>query len=126
MILVVLEDASGGEEHVVDAQHLTHIRHDKSADDVGADGLDAVVLAPVHVGAAGHTRGVEDVGRLILLDLAHKGLAIVCAALSVLEGLALLSQKLTELSADPTGAAKYEVAITRHVLKLRRWFLKSK
>lgn len=52
---------------------VAHVGEGQAADQVGADRLDLVVLAPVHVGAPGDAGGVEDVRGLVLLSFGVVG-----------------------------------------------------
>lgn len=105
MIRIVLEDASSGIIDQNQASLPADVSESESPDDVGADGLDLVGLAPVDVGAAGDTGGVEDVSGIDSGDVGLEGGAVLETAGAVDEAEALGLAELAEEAANPAGAA---------------------
>mmetsp|Transcript_10106 Transcript_10106/g.43013 ORF Transcript_10106/g.43013 Transcript_10106/m.43013 type:complete len:333 (-) Transcript_10106:1150-2148(-) len=108
VLVVVLVDAPGGEVgdvHVVEERDVAQVQ---DPDDVRADGLRLVVLAPVHVGAAGDARGAQDVRALRALDVIDDRLAVLQARAAERPLVALFRKQLPELAADPAGAPVHE------------------
>lgn len=102
---IVLEDAAGG---VVDEDQPllpAHVSQRQRADDVGADRLHLVRLAPVDVGAAGDAGGVEDVGGLDGGDVGLEGCPVLEPARAVDVDDVLGVAELAEEAANPAGAA---------------------
>lgn len=102
---VVLEDAPRGVVDEHEAPGAADVGERERAADVGADGLDAVGLAPVDVGAAGDARGIEDVGGRDLVDVGLELGAVLEPAGAVGEGDALRGAELAEEAPNPAGAA---------------------
>lgn len=102
---VVFEDAAGGVVDEDEAFLPAYIGERERADNIGADGLDLVRLAPVDVGAAGDAGGVEDVSRLDGGDVGLEVDPVLEAArpVDVVDALGLA--ELAEQAAYPAGAA---------------------
>lgn len=101
---VVLEDASGGVVDEDEAFLPADVGERERADDIGADGLDLVGLAPVDVGAAGDAGGVEDVGGLGGGDVGLEVGPVLEAARAVDVVDVLGLAELAEEAANPAGA----------------------
>mmetsp|Transcript_45931 Transcript_45931/g.143731 ORF Transcript_45931/g.143731 Transcript_45931/m.143731 type:complete len:257 (-) Transcript_45931:406-1176(-) len=114
-LVIVLEDAARRVEGHVDAAAGAAVGAVERADDVGADGLLLVVLAPVHVRAARHARRAEHVRRLLAVELRLEGLAVLQAHLAHHEVLALLREHGDEHAAEPARAAEEEELLGRRV-----------
>jgi hypothetical protein len=105
VLLVVLKDATSGEESVVDiflmyshvrgraagevAHLLSDISNSQRADHIGSDGFKAVILAPIDIGATSDTSSIEDMGWVIFLHFCNHSLAVVSSTLSKIESLPL-------------------------------------
>lgn len=105
MARIVLEDASRGVVNEHEPPCAADVCERERAADVGADGLDAMRLAPVDVGAAGDARGIEHVCGGDLVDVGLELGAVLEAAGAVGEGDALRGAELAEEAPDPAGAA---------------------
>lgn len=105
MLGIVLEDAAGGVVDEDEALLPADVGEGEGADDVGADGLDLVGLAPVDVGASGDAGGVEDVGGVDGGDVGLEGGAVLEAAGAVDVVDLLGVAELAEEAANPAGAA---------------------
>ena len=77
----------------------------ENADDIRANGLHLVVLAPVDVGSTGDARGVEDVRALGALDVFLDAHAVQQVRAAVAPVVAELREELAEFAADPARAA---------------------
>lgn len=75
--IIILKDAASSVQEVVDALLVANVSHIQGANDVTADSLVLVILAPVHVGATSHTSSIKHVGGLILLNLSLNILSVI-------------------------------------------------
>lgn len=117
---VVLEDAARGVVDEHEAAGAADVGERKRAADVGADGLGAVGLAPVDVGAAGDPRGIEHVGGRDLVDVGLELGAVLEAPGAVGEGDAPRGAELAEQAPDPPGPAVDEELVRLRLRGLRR------
>jgi hypothetical protein len=115
--VVVLEDAPGGVVDEDEAAAAADVGERERADDVGADGLGAVRLAPVNVGAAGDARGVEHVRRGRGVDVGLELGAVLEPAGGVGEGDPLRGAELAQQAPDPARAAVDEELERRRGLR---------
>jgi hypothetical protein len=99
----------------VQAARLARIQQRERADEVHADHLVLVVLAPVHVRPPGQPGAVEDVRRLDRVDLRRHLLDLLQPRLGHDRLVALGAQQRHHLLANPAGlAAKDEHLHRRH------------
>lgn len=103
--LVVLVDAASGEDGAMDAVDIAAIGEVQGADDIGPHRGLLVVFAPVHVGAAGTSGGVEDVGRADSGKFGQHSHAILHPDGGRVDLLALVLEELLEMSGDPAIAS---------------------
>ena len=82
---VIHEDATCGVDGAVDAPLQTQIGKIQSSNDVGTDGFGLVGLAPVNVGTPGDSCGVENVSRLVLVELLGYRFAVLETAVGSLD-----------------------------------------
>lgn len=102
---VILEDATGGvidEEKTVFAAHVSE---SESPDDVGSDGFNFVGLAPVDVGPARDTSGVEDVRGLGLRYVGYERGPVLETTGGIMEGDTLDPAEGAEEAPNPARAA---------------------
>jgi hypothetical protein len=102
---IVLEDTPSGVVDQHQAFLSAHVGQGQSSDDIGPDGLDLVGLAPVHVGSAGDSGGVEDVGGLHGRQVGDERRAVLETAGAVREVYALGLAEPPKHAAYPAGAA---------------------
>ena len=105
MRVVVLVDATGGKVGDVDVVLEGDVAKLENADDVRANGLHLVVLAPVDVGSSGDARGVEDVRALGALDVVLDAHAVLQARAAVAPVVTEFREEFAEFTADPARAA---------------------
>lgn len=105
---IVLENAAGGVINENQPSLAAHIGQAQGSDHIGSNGLDLMRLAPVDVGAAGYTGGVEDVGRLHGGDVGLEGGAVLEATGPIRKIDSLLFAELAEQTANPAGPAVYQ------------------
>ena len=105
MCLVVLERAPRGKECQVEAAIATEIGECEGPDDVGPNGLDAVVFAPIHVRPARQTRRAYDAIRRVLVELALDVFAILHSGGGEDDVVAALAQEPGGPVANPASAA---------------------
>lgn len=129
---VVLENAAGGVVNEHEAAVPAQVGEGQGPYDVGPDSLDLMRFAPVDVGAAGDSGGVEDVGGLDGGDVGFEGAAVLEAAGAVLEanalGLAYLAEKAANparLAVDqklelPVGGGRCTVGWKTHEVRMRK------
>lgn len=79
-LIVVVEDAASSVVRHVNVLAVADIGEGEAPDDVGADGLNLVVLTPVHVGAACYAGAVEHMGGLDALDVGEDALTVLQAS----------------------------------------------
>lgn len=103
--VVVLEDAPGGVVDEHEAAAAADVGEGERADDVGADGLDAVGLAPIDVGATRDAGGVEHVRGRGGVDVGLQLRAVLEPAGAVREGDPLRGAELAQQAPDPARAA---------------------
>ena len=104
VILIVLEDASGG---VVDEQDpilAAHVGEREGPSHVGPYGLGLVRLAPVHVGPARHAGRVEHVGGLRLRYVLLQRGPVLQAARPVREVDPLGPAQVAQQAPNPSGS----------------------
>ena len=104
VLLIVCVDASGGENGQVDLLEETAIGQVQGADDIAADGILLVVLAPIDVGATSAASTVENVGWLNSLELGNNSLAVLHADSGGSNGLALALKESLEMTSNPSCA----------------------
>jgi len=75
-VIVVVENATSAKVSHVDILKLANIRKIEASDDVGANSLNLVGFTPINVGATSNTGSVQDVSRLVLLNISKDGSAI--------------------------------------------------
>mmetsp|Transcript_21054 Transcript_21054/g.49952 ORF Transcript_21054/g.49952 Transcript_21054/m.49952 type:complete len:376 (-) Transcript_21054:59-1186(-) len=104
LLVVVDEDAPGRVDGAVDATFEAQIGEVESPDDVRTDRLRLVRLAPVDVGTSGDPRGVQNVRRLVLVELRRDRLAVLEAAVGGLDlDAVFLSDHVHHEPSDPSG-----------------------
>lgn len=111
---VVLEDAARGVVDEQDPSAPADVGERERAHDVGADGLGAVRLAPVDVGAARDARGVEHVGGRGGVDVGLELGAVLEPAGAVGEGDPARGAEAAQQPPDPARAAVDEELERRH------------
>lgn len=109
VLLIVCVDASGGENGQVDLLEETAIGQVQGADDIAADGILLVVLAPIDVGATSAASTVENVGWLNSLELGNDSLTVLHADSGGSNGLALALEESLEMTGNPSCATPDEV-----------------
>lgn len=119
VLLIVLVDASGRKDGAVNTSLGALIGQRQSANDVGANRLLLVVLAPVNVGSASAARGVEDVRGLDLVEHLGDTGDIFHADSGAGNLLALLLEELLEVASHPALAAPDEEAVGRRTVGSR-------
>ena len=102
---IVLEDATGGVVEEEEAVVAADIGESEGSDDVGSDGLHLVGLAPVDVGPARDSGGVEYVGGLDLGYVLFEGGPVLETARGVLEGDTLGLAEGAEGATNPARTA---------------------
>jgi len=102
---IVLEDATGGVVEEEEAVLAADVGESEGSDDVGSDCLDLVGLAPVDVGAARDTGGVEYVGGLDLSYVLFEGGPVLETARGILEGDGLGLAEGAEETTNPARTA---------------------
>lgn len=102
---IVLEDATGGVVEEDEAVVAADVGESEGSDDVGSDGLNLVGFAPVHVGPACDSSGVEYVGGLDLSYVLFEGGPVLETARGVLEGDALGLAEGAEEATNPARTA---------------------
>lgn len=106
---------ASGKHADVDIARVAHVNEVQRANDIAADRLLLVVLAPVDVWAARHAGAVEDVGGLDLVDFSLEGLAVFHAHGGGVDFLALGLEHVVERLRDPAVAADDHPALVFHV-----------
>ena len=114
MALVVLEDASRGVVDEDEPAAPADVGERERAHDVGADGLGAVRLAPVDVGAARDARGVEHVRGRRGVDVGLERRAALEPAGAVREGDPARRAEAAQQAPDPARAPVDEELERRH------------
>jgi hypothetical protein len=99
--LIVLVDAAGSENSAVDVLEEAAVSKVEGADNIGADGVLLVVLAPIDVWAASAASAVQDVGWLDSLELSNDGLAVLHADSGGGDLLALGLEERLEVTSNP-------------------------
>ena len=90
VVIVVLEDTARGVQQVVDALFCANVRDSEGAEHIGSNSLHLVVLTPVDIGPASNSRRVQNVRRLVLLNLRKHCLPILGPRVGQVESFALL------------------------------------
>lgn len=119
VLLIILVDASSRKYGAVNTSLGTLIGQRQSANDVGANSLLLVVLAPVDVGSASAASGVEDVRGLDLVEHLGDTSGILHADGGAGDLLALLLEELLEVASHPALSAPDEEAVGRRTVGSR-------
>ena len=106
--VVVFEYASRCVNGAVNSALVAQIGEVERADDVGADRLGHVILAPVDVWTAGDAGGHEDVGGLDVVELRGDVGAVLAACVGEDEFDALFLEQVRHLAAYPSGLASID------------------
>ncbi len=101
VLLIISVDAASGEDSAVNALEEAAVGQVKGTDNVIADGILLVVLAPVDVWASSGTGTVEDVGWLDTLELSDDSLTVLHANSGGSDLLALGLEESLEVASDP-------------------------
>eukprot|EP00968_Pinguiococcus_pyrenoidosus_P018502 scaffold1944_cov241-Pinguiococcus_pyrenoidosus.AAC.16 len=108
VVVVVFEDTARGEQ----------LSRAQRADDVGADGLQLVILAPVHIRPARHPGGAQDVRGLLAVQLRFHALAVLEPNAAHYELLSLRGEQVLQHAAQPAVAAVDEELHARSAVSL--------
>lgn len=103
--LVILVDAARGEDGAMDAVEVAAVGEVQGTNDIGPHRGLLVVFAPVHVGAAGTSGGVDDMGWADSGQLGQHSLAVLHTDGRRVDLLALVLEQLLEMSGDPAIAS---------------------
>lgn len=109
VLLIVGVDASGGENSQVNLLEETAIGQVQGADDIAADGVLLVVLAPIDIGATSAASTVKNVGWLDPLELSNDGLTVLHANSGGSNSLALALEESLKVTSNPSCATPDEV-----------------
>lgn len=93
----------------MDLLEETDIGQVQGTDDIAADGLLLVVLAPIDVGATSAASTVKNVSWLDSLDLSNDSLTVLHADSGGSNGLALALEESLEVTSNPSCATPDEV-----------------
>ena len=85
MLFVVCKDATRGVDGAVNVALQTQVGKIAGSNHVGSDGVGLVGFAPINVGAAGDTGSVQDVSRLVLVELLGNSFAVLKTAIGGLD-----------------------------------------
>mmetsp|Transcript_4159 Transcript_4159/g.7066 ORF Transcript_4159/g.7066 Transcript_4159/m.7066 type:complete len:274 (+) Transcript_4159:909-1730(+) len=110
VVLVVLKDAPGGKVGHVDAACLAGIAQRENTCNVCAHRLHLMGLAPVHIWPACHTRRVQDVRGLQVIQLILYLLPFLQATAGILPVSSLCLQQLAQDAANPSRAPEHQVS----------------
>lgn len=113
VLLIVSVDAAGGEDGAVDVLEVAAVGKAEGTDNVGADGVLLVILAPIDVWTASAASAVQDVGWLDTLELSNDGLAVLHADSGGSDLLALGLEEGLEVTGNPSLSTPDEERI-RH------------
>lgn len=122
VLLIVLVDASGSEDGAVDVLQEAAVGQVKGTDNIVADGVLLVVLAPIDVWASSGAGAVEDVGWLNSLELSNDGLTVLHADSGGSDLLALGLEESLEVASNPSLSTPDEERI-RHYEVCSVWWL---
>ncbi len=109
--VVVFENAPRGVDGAVDVPFIAQVGNVERADNVGADGVGFVILAPINVGTTGNAGGVEDVGGSDGVELrCHVG-AVLDAGRGQDHLDTLFPEEGGHFTADPAGFAAVDESL---------------
>lgn len=111
VLLIVLVDATGGEDGAVNAFKITAVGQIEGADNIGSHRLLLVILAPVDVGTTCAAGGVEHMGRLDPVKLLQDLLAVLVANDSGMHLFSLLLEDILEMASNPAFTTPDEEAV---------------
>lgn len=113
VLLIVSVDAASSKDGAVNVLEEAAVGQVQGTDNVGANGILLVVLAPVNVWASSAAGAVEDVGWLDTLELSNDGLAVLHANSGGGDLLALGLEEGLEVASNPSLSTPDEERI-RH------------